>query len=135
MFKFDLNNFKWINCISKLVEDETIKHLRMNQSETSLFILKRIRSSQKNIPSCLRICNTFFTQMIVVGGLTSTYGDIPIHLDKDDCITALVSMGTDNVISGDTNYYEKIDKERFILVRSIKFKNLNIQIFIQIFFN
>ena len=66
--------------------------------------------------------------MIVVGGPTENNGDIFIHLDKDDYITALVSMGTDNVISGDTYYYEKIDKERFILVRSIKFKHLNIQI-------
>ena len=90
--------------------------------------MERIRSSQKNIPSCLRICETFFTQMIVVGGPTENNGDISIHVDKDDYITALVSMGTDNIISGDTNYYEKIDNERFILVRSIKFKHLNIQI-------
>ena len=54
----------------------------------------------------MHICNTFFTQMIMVGSPNENQGQIPAHLDHDDYITALVSIGDNDMYGGSTCYYE-----------------------------
>ena len=66
--------------------------------------------------------------MILVGDPNADHGEIPIHTDNDDYITALVSIGTNNIRSGHTNYYETRKKNSYMLSHSVEFKNLNIQI-------
>ena len=123
-----LRNFQWIKKLSMIVMKATFDHLNEDQTEYSLSLLKCIDFSIKNIPSCLRICDTFFTQMILVGDPNADHGEIPIHTDNDDYITALVSIGTNNIRSGHTNYYETRKKNSYMLSHSVEFKNLNIQI-------
>ena len=101
-----LRNFQWIKKLSMIVEKATFDHLKEDKTENSLSLLKCNDFSIKNIPSCLRICDTFFTQIILVGDPNADHGEIPIHTDNDDYITALVSIGTNNIRSGHTNYYE-----------------------------
>ena len=63
----------------------------------------------KNItPSCLRICDSFFTMMIVVGDFSGT-GEILLHKDNDDHINAIVYVGENKIIGGMTVYYSGIN--------------------------
>ena len=64
-------------------------------------------SSKSNIPSTLRICDTFFTQMILVGSFNKTELCVPQHEDDDDYVTALISLGnTETLVCGETFYFE-----------------------------
>ena len=108
-----LRNFQWIKKLSMIVEKATFDHLNEDKTENSLSLLQCIEFSIKNIPSCLRIYDTFFTQMILIGDPNTDHGEIPIHTDNDDYITALVSIGTNNIRSGHTNYYETRKKNSY----------------------
>ena len=103
-----LNQCSWLRHLCKLVEKLTIESLIDETTESSQFIQQMIHKSNTIIPASLRICETFFTQMIIVGHPAAVCGNIPIHLDKDDIITALLSIGDTDVDGGSTNYYEKL---------------------------
>ena len=66
--------------------------------------------------------------MILVGSCNDTFGDIPIHLDPEDHITALLSIGNDTVKGGGTLYYQKEKEDNFILKFEIPFICGNVQI-------
>jgi len=66
--------------------------------------------------------------MILVGSCNDSVGDIPIHLDPEDHITALLSIGTDTVKGGGTLYYQKETEDNFILKIEIPFNCGNVQI-------
>ena len=67
--------------------------------------MKQIDVCKNSVPASLRICNTFFTQMIIVGCFKSEGGFIPLHLDNDDHVTSLLSLGQDVEESGGRTYY------------------------------
>ena len=123
-----MKNCQWLRFISKVVEMLTIKHLFLDKSEKSLFVRNKVRAAKKLIPPCLRICNTFFTQMIMVGSPNENSGQIPAHLDNDDHITALVSIGDNEMYGGSTCYYEGQSLKECKKRHEIKFRNLNVQI-------
>ena len=123
-----MKNCQWLRFISKCVEMLTIKHLFLDKSEKSLFVRNKVRAAKKLIPPCLRICNTFFTQMIMVGSPNENSGQIPAHLDNDDHITALVSIGDNEMYGGSTCYYEGQSLKECKKRHEIKFRNLNVQI-------
>ena len=103
-----MNTSIWLKCLCKDIETLTINHLRNQKTQTSENVLKHIEFCKKIIPSSLRICDTFFTQMIMVGSFNSKEGNIPIHLDDDDFVTALLSVaGSSRISGGSTLYIEK----------------------------
>ena len=80
----------------------------MDSSKRSADILQ-LRDKFKNImPRCLRICDTFFTMMIVVGGFSGTK-EIPLHKDNDDHINTIVSIGNNVTEGGMTVYYSGVN--------------------------
>ena len=103
----------------------------MDKSPTLVIIRKHLVASKKNIPPCLWICDTFFTQMILLGTHGDTEGSIPPHLDEDDHITALFSMGSECMIGnqGQTVYIEKNEPDdRLTFMKRISFRHGNLQI-------
>jgi len=58
-------------------------------------LIQGIHDSKKLVPRELRICDTFFTQMSMIGDMTFEEGsqDITPHIDKDDLFTAIVHLG------------------------------------------
>ena len=105
----------------------TINHLFLNKSEISLLVRDKVRASKNLIPLCLRIYDTFFTQMIIVGSSNENHGQIPAHLDHDDYITALVSIGDKDMYGGSTCYYDGQSLNEYKKRHEIKFRNLNVQ--------
>ena len=66
------------------------------QSEQRQDIISSIEQCKKYVPSDLRICNTFFTQISLIGEMKLCQGehDISPHVDSDDIFTAIVHLGT-----------------------------------------
>ena len=121
----------WLRKLVQDIESLTLKHLELDKSPTSVIIQKHLEASKKLIPPCLRICDTFFTQMIFLGTHGETEGSIPPHLDKDDHITALFSMGSECMIGnqGTTVYIEKNEPDdRLTIIKRISFRHGNLQI-------
>ena len=103
-----MNTSIWLKSLCKDIETLTINHLINQKTQTSENVLKHIEFCKKNIPQSLRICNTFFTQMIMVGSFNYHEGNIPIHVNDDDFITALLSVeGSSKTKGGKTLYIEK----------------------------
>ena len=122
----------WLKHLCKDIERLTINHLRSIKNQTSDYILKQIEFCKNIVPPCLRICNTFFTQMIMVGSFNSDCGRIPIHVDGDDFITALLSVGGSSKIQGGSTFYVEKDmwkdNKLFKISTKIPFRNGNVQI-------
>ena len=130
----------WLIQLVKKVEYLTIEYLKdqfsqltVNPSETSCQLKESVYDhamfSKNNIPSTLRICDTCFTQMILVGGFNKTEGSIPSHEDDDDYVTALISLGhTETLVGGDTFYFEVNSDGKKCVKQTVKYQHGNIQI-------
>ena len=90
----------WVRDIELL----TIQNITDDYSQTCMKILDRIKASNVLIPKCLKSCDTFFITMIFIGGLNHTGGFIPLHRDEHDHINALLYVGSNSVLGGDTVY-------------------------------
>ena len=100
----------------------------MDSSKRSADILKLTETCKDIIPSCLRICDSFFTMMIVVGDFSGT-GEIPLHKDNDDHINAIVSVGENKIKGGMTVYYSGINaKDVGEKKQSVHFNHERVQI-------
>ena len=63
--------------------------------------------SRNQVHSSLRICDTFFTSFIMVGDRKKE-DHVPTHLDDNDNVTALISIGGDNIKGGENIYFNGI---------------------------
>ena len=90
-------------------------------------ILKYIQESKAHIPYECRISGTFFSHMSVIGRMANT-GEVPIHFDEKDCITALIHLGSVTE-GGSTQYFNgSTVKDIGALSKSIPFVHGQIQI-------
>ena len=77
----------------------------------------------KKILTSLRICNIFFTQMVFVGGLDDI-GVIGNHIDQEDLISFILTLGDNNITGGSTQYFDIHGS----LQKEIVFQHGNLQI-------
>ena len=77
----------------------------------------------------MRVCDSIFTQMVVVGDTVSTYGaGIHPHLDDKDVITCIVTLG-DVTEGGSTVYYSGLKEKKIGKVQTVvPFQHGRIQI-------
>ena len=100
----------WLKKLTIIIQDLTIDFLKKDSSEKSKEVLVLTKKCKEIVPSCLRICDSFFTAMIVVGDFSGE-GEIPLHKDNDDHINAIVSIGDNNIDGGKTIYYSGLKME------------------------
>ena len=127
-----LSTSLWMKKLCADIEYLTIEFLKRQKSQ-SLRLFWDISNFARTmylhvcayVPPCLRICNTFFTQMILVGSSHCCNGHIPLHLDEDGHITALLSLSSsDDVIGGNTFYVEKCgDKCLLRVKKKVEFRH------------
>ena len=124
-----MNHFPWLIDLCRDIEQLTLQYVQNNKSQSTEIIEQYIAFSKKHIPPCLRICNTFFTQMILVGCMDDQEGNIPPHHDEDDHITALYSLSNSDSLLGGNTYYAESNQEGVLNhVQEVIFKHGNIQI-------
>ena len=74
-----MTNCAWLYDLCQHVEQLTINYLLSNRTQSTVSVLDHIRFSKEHVHPSLRICDTFFTQMILIGCFKSTEGSIPPH--------------------------------------------------------
>ena len=94
---------QWVRDLVSDVAMFTVKLLKKLNNSKSRHVLRVIDYTYTKIHPLLRICDSFFTQMIVVRNLETT-GKMPTHIDEDDYINAIISL-SDNPIHGGETYY------------------------------
>ena len=70
-------------------------NIHLPKNPQSDLLKKMIILSKSQIPAELRICNTFFTQISLIGNMVSSNGEqcVDPHVDKDDLFTAIIHFG------------------------------------------
>ena len=97
------------------------------QSSTSTKILEELSDVQRLVPKELRISNSIFTHLTVLGDLSDGSGMQP-HLDDNDVITAIFQVGFPTA-GGSTNYYNGLSVGKTgDKVKEIVFKHGRLQI-------
>jgi hypothetical protein len=111
----------WLIQLVKDVEELTLQfYSQINNTKFSNSVMKHIKFSKEHIPSCLRICDTYFRQMVFLG--FENQGELPAHTDNDDYINAVCSFGDDTIKGGMTLYYDGKDtKHQGKVVHKIPF--------------
>jgi hypothetical protein len=99
-----LSNNKWLQDFIQDIERLLIEFLKRKRTPMFQEILGRVMFSRHKLHSSLRICDTCFTSMIAVGDLKQD-GNIPMHLDDNDYVTALICIGAVRIVGGETVYY------------------------------
>lgn len=122
-------NQPWFCSLVKDMEMFTLQHVTKFARNCSQMkkIQKRIKYIEDNIPSSLRICDTIFTQMVLVGE-NNISSDMPLHLDKQDLLSCILTLG-DVKSGGATQYYsgKKVNNNNKLL-HEIEFVHGRIQI-------
>ena len=123
-----MENTQWFIDLVHDIEGLVVKHLLSIGTKETKRILKWCKFSKDKVPRCLRICDTFFNQFVLVGSQKSD-GMMPPHLDNDDYINAILSIGDDRIQGGCTQYYNGVSKiDRGVPTVNIPFKHGRVQI-------
>ena len=122
-------NQPWFISLVKDIEMFTKEHV--DKYAPSCLHMSKIKKTitfiENNIPSCLRICDTIFTQMVLVGE-DNISSDMPLHLDKNDLLSCILTLG-ELKSGGATQYYSgKKIKSNNELLHQIDFHHGQIQI-------
>ena len=118
----------WLQDLVLDISELTLKHLLHIGNENSELTLRYINLSLTQIPSCLRICNSFFTSMILVGD-EECDGDIPLHTDNDDLVSAILNLGDETLTGGSTIFTNGVNtKVTGEVVKTVTFKHGRLQI-------
>lgn len=119
----------WFTELVSTIEDAVkffLEELHPNK-EFSEKILETMREVENIVPNELRISNSIFTHLTVLGDLKDGSGMLP-HLDEKDIITAIFHVGFPSE-GGSTNYYNGLSvSESGKKVKEIIFKHGRLQI-------
>lgn len=91
------------------------------KEETIYFITK----SKSNVPSELRISDTFFTQLSIIGRMSDNeiFQSINLHKDHDDVFSVVLHLGNPSSGGGTVVYDGKTARKKGNLVFTFEFKH------------
>ena len=99
-----MGNNIWLKELCQDISQLCLNHLQHNNNEYSKHIMMLLEVAKQKIPTSLRIRNTFFTQMVIVGGLDDYV--IGNHIDQEDLISCILNIGDNNIQGGKTKYFD-----------------------------
>ena len=88
--------------LEKSKKEENEKKIMEIQS-----IIKLIIFLENKIPQSLRLGQTFFTQLVIVGDFVQHQNEIVSHFDEDDIISCIITLGEPRY-GGETMYYNGV---------------------------
>ena len=118
----------WLRHLVHDIYQLCIKHLDDVNSEYSKTMKKHLISAQQIIHPTLRIYDTFFTYMYIVGQFNDTDGIVPLHLDVNDYINAVLYIVEDKVKGGISLQMNGSNLETMTSAFTIPFENGTLQI-------
>ena len=104
---------KWFSQFIQHIEAKVIQYLMLHiiGKDTKTNTLNDIIFSKTYIPKDCRICNSFFTHMIVVGDIAQYGSHVNPHFDSGDTIAALFHV-VDNTAKGRSiNFNDGLDRK------------------------
>ena len=110
-----------------MITKEHLNHFKSKSSDIQ-GLLNMIEFIEREIPKSLRICDTFFTQMIMCSDVdVSSY--MGKHIDEKDLITSFVTFGK-VITGGKTRYYtgSSANNNSNNIVHEVAFEHGQIQI-------
>ena len=118
----------WLIKLSHKVAELTKPFYINRHDDEAFFVQNKIVQSTNNVHRSLRICNTFFTALVLVGS-EEKYASMNIHKDSDEYDMAIVNFGTDGLKGGYTVYYNSMHpKDCGKIQEIVPFKHGRIQI-------
>ena len=126
-------------CVSIMVETHLLYQIcflqQLQDTRNDFYIkllleqLNTIQFVKEHIPSSLKVCDSIFTQCVIVGDtVLSSHGGIYPHLDDKDVITCIITLG-EVTKGGATIYYSGLkEKNPLNPVLSVPFEHGRIQI-------
>ena len=122
-----MTNTAWLIKFTKDVARITLHYLSNRQDPEASFIIHKIEQCIFQVHESVRICGTYFTQLIMVGSYNK-YDRIKVHLDKGEYITAVVTFGATEIKGGYTVYSNGIsDNNPGKIQHAIEFRHGRIQ--------
>ena len=119
---------EWFVDLVHDVEDMVVRHLLVVGIKESKHILKWCHFFKNKNSRMYSYMWYFFNQFVLVG-IDASDEKMPPHLDNDDHINAIVSVGDSNISGGETQYYNGTTRsDRGVPVVSIPFQHGRIQI-------
>ena len=101
-----MNHTPWLKKLVGDISAVVQKFLFQLNSGNSENCIQVIEKTLQIVPPCLRISNSFFTQMIILRDeKLKKENDIPVHIDEDDYINAILTLGDISNDGGSTVYY------------------------------
>ena len=91
-----MRNNIWLKELCQDISQLCLNHLQHNNNEDSRHIIILLEVAKQKIPTSLRICNTLFTQMVIVGWLDD-YRVNGNHIDQEDLISCILTIGDNNI--------------------------------------
>ena len=126
---------QWFKNLTTVLEQLTISHVKKQIDNKA--IMKTINFVKSNIHSTLRICDSCFTQMVILWSPNEEANSLNTsgmkeHIDIDDCLTCILTLG-DVEYGGNTNYYNGITKSGLMkstgsLMKTVPFEHGQVQI-------
>ncbi len=109
----------WFTYLIRLMEEVTLQHINKvietYKEEHYIKIKRSLTFAKKYIPKCLRVCDTFFTQVgILCNEDKVNECRINLHKDKGDIISCILTLGRVEGIEsgkGSTVYYNGKSKD------------------------
>jgi hypothetical protein len=92
---------KWVIDLAHSAELLTLAYL----SEQDPAMRKKVLDAKNKIPIELRVGNSCFTSMALVGDVGSNDGNNHPHRDRNDLTSLIITLGDKNVTGGRTLYY------------------------------
>ena len=123
-----LSHTPWLKELTHKVAIMTRNFYQKSNSMHAKIVLKMMNESINIVHPSLRICDTFFTQLVLVGS-ESRYSKMNVHIDPLDYVTSIVTFGDANLKGGYTVYYDGMSsKDHGNIQQAIPFQHGRVQI-------
>lgn len=125
-WKRNPTKYKYFHRFVEQAEIFVLKHLlevrNFKNNKERRELLHKILQIKKKVPKSVRVCNSIFTQMVIIGDGTPDR-DISLHKDNGDLITCIITFG-DISSGGSTQYFDN----EGLLMMNIPFLHGRVQV-------
>ena len=127
---YKLMHSSWFEALLKQIEEGVYYFLENIHPDKNIAskIWNKMNLCKSIVPKELRISNTFFTHMTVLGNYADSGDGIPAHFDEKDIITALFHIGNVSEGGGTIYYDGRSVSDKGNSMYTIPFKHGRIQI-------
>jgi hypothetical protein len=104
----DTLKLRWVRELVHRAESIALRYATSHDPR----LLEIMEEAKRIIPEELRICKSCFNAMALVGNVKYKTGANNCHCDGNDLVSIIITLGTADVIGGNTVYYGGVSKKQ-----------------------